>query len=46
MIKEHLAVEYFGQSKESIEKEHLKNRLKISKMPAAGRKRSRIKTNQ
>jgi micrococcal nuclease len=31
MIKEHLAVEYFGQSKESIEKEHLKNRLKISK---------------
>ena len=31
MIKEHLAVEYFGQSKESIEKEHLKNRIKIPK---------------
>lgn len=31
MVKEHLAVEYFGQSKESIEKEHLKNRLKLSK---------------
>jgi len=31
MIKEHLAVEYFGQSKESIEKEHLANRLKLNK---------------
>ena len=29
MVKEHLAVEYFGQSKESIEKEHIKNRIKI-----------------
>ena len=49
MIKEHLAVEYFGQSKEDIQKAHLKNRAKIIRenniMPAGkgtyGTKRGR-----
>ena len=30
MIREHHAVEYFGQSKETIEEEHLKNRELVS----------------
>ena len=31
MIKESLAVEYFGQSKEDIEQEHINNRLKLNR---------------
>jgi hypothetical protein len=30
MIEENLAVEYFGQSKIDIEKEHLMNRVKLN----------------
>ena len=30
MIKEHLAVKYFGQSKDDIESAHLKNRRKLT----------------
>ena len=33
MIKEHLAVEYYGQSKEDIEKQHLANRKRIGVCP-------------
>ena len=34
MIKEHLAVKYFGQSKDDIESAHLKNRRKLTGVPA------------
>ncbi len=33
MIKEHLAVEYYGQSKEDIEQQHLVNRKKVGATP-------------
>ena len=31
MIEEHLAVEYFGQSKDDIELEHITNRINLNK---------------
>jgi len=32
MIEKHLAVEYYGQSKEDIEEQHLKNRELLEQM--------------